>query len=105
MKNENEAETLRHMLEQVDLDPQRRREAEDLLKRATSGDPLARMRIEKTVRERAGFSLLPGTSPAIAPGPLMVCPIDPAHYRVHRREVAEELACPEHGAALVLAKD
>ena len=42
----------------------------------------------------------PGEIPA---GTLMVCPLDPAHYRRRLRQKGQPLFCPEHGVALVPA--
>ncbi len=33
-------------------------------------------------------------------GALMVCPVDPTHYRVPLRQKGQPLVCPEHGAPL-----
>ena len=50
-----------------------------------------------------GYVPLPGEDIPLPPGPRMVCPVDPAHYQIFRREADEELICPEHGVRLVLA--
>jgi hypothetical protein len=42
----------------------------------------------------------PGEVPA---GTLMVCPVDPAHYRRRLRQKGQRLFCSEHGVALVPA--
>lgn len=42
----------------------------------------------------------PGEVPA---GTLMVCPLNPAHYRRRLRQKGQQLFCPEHGVALVPA--
>jgi hypothetical protein len=37
----------------------------------------------------------------VPPGPVMVCPKDPAHYRIFQREVGETRRCPVHDVPLV----
>lgn len=35
------------------------------------------------------------------PGTLMVCPVDPAHYRKRLRQKGQKLTCPDHNVPLV----
>lgn len=78
-----------------------REEAGQLLNRAEQGDAAALEQLRQFAAERAhrGFSPIPGTGPAIPPGRLLVCPVDPAHFSDFDRGVEE--TCPVHGVALV----
>jgi hypothetical protein len=93
---------LRTLLQQAELNPKERRVAEELLEKAARGDEVALRQIEQAARERGGLSFtpVPGEDPALPPGPLFVCPIDPEHYRAYQREVGVDLTCPEHGVPL-----
>ena len=43
----------------------------------------------------------PGEGDAIPAGAMMVCPIDPAHYRKRLRQKGQRLFCPQHDVELV----
>lgn len=44
-----------------------------------------------------------GGPDAVPAGTLMVCPVDPAHYRQRLRQKDQQLLCPQHGVPLVPA--
>ncbi len=44
-----------------------------------------------------------GEPQEVPAGTLMVCPVDPAHYRRRLRQKGQRLFCPEHGVDLVPA--
>jgi len=47
------------------------------------------------------FIPLPGEPDPIPAGTMMVCPVDPAHYRKLLRQKGQRLYCPEHQVELV----
>jgi hypothetical protein len=78
----------------------------DLLER----HPQARMRVNgelgikgDVISLRAAYVPTLGESGEIPAGTLMVCPVDPAHYRRRLRQKGQKLFCPQHGKPLVLA--
>jgi len=48
-----------------------------------------------------GYEPMAGQGEYIPAGTMMVCPVDPAHYRRRLRQKGQQLVCPEHGIALV----
>ena len=67
----------------------------------------ARERLEEIMRERGlirSYTPPPGQQPALPPGTLMVCPVDPNHYQKRLRTAGQRLKCPQHGKDLVPAK-
>ena len=77
----------------------------DLLER----HPQARARVFGelgiTVDRRSGgvYFQPPGDPALVAPGALVVCPVDPGHYKVRLRQAGQR--CPEHSALLVAAQE
>lgn len=68
----------------------------------------ARQRLGQIVGEIGGkqavarlFSSLPGEPFPLAPGTLMVCPVDPTHYRRRIQYAGQDFHCPEHDVPLV----
>jgi hypothetical protein len=47
------------------------------------------------------YEPLPGEGGEIPAGTLMVCPVDPSHYRMRLQFVGQRLRCPEHEVDLV----
>jgi len=53
---------------------------------------------------RGGYEPSPGGPQEVPAGTLMVCPVDPQHYRRRLRQKGQKLFCPQHdGVALVPA--
>lgn len=100
MVNKIRLEQLSALLQQSGLSQEERQINQELLEKAAQGDVAALRRLEQATRERTSFTPIPGDDPALPPGPLFVCPVDPAHYRAYRRDVGEDLICPEHGVPL-----
>lgn len=48
---------------------------------------------------------LPGGEAEIPAGTLMVCPVDPTHYRRRLHQKGQVLICPQHGVRLVPLAD
>lgn len=72
------------------------------------GYPPARLRLGQIVGEIGGeqaaarlFEPLLGEPSVVAPGDLMVCPVDPAHYRRRIQYAGQVFRCPEHNVRLV----
>lgn len=93
--------SLNAFLKDQAMTPEERRQLEALLERAQKGDSAALSRVRQTAQERC-YAPLAGKDMAIEPGPLMVCPVDPLHYRTYRREIGQELICPEHEKPLII---
>lgn len=93
-------ERLRDFLEATEMAPEDRRRLETLLEEAKNGDKTALERIKQTAFER-GYQPVPGKDVPLPPGPIMVCPEDPDHYRTFQREVGETLYCPVHRVPLI----
>jgi len=47
------------------------------------------------------FQPLPGAEGEIPAGTMMVCPVDPGHYRMPLQFAGQQLRCPEHNVDLV----
>jgi hypothetical protein len=105
MATQTKVEDLRVWLQDAELRPEERDQSETLLAQAEQGDEVALARIEQVAYERGfgvrGYSPLPGQDPGLPPGPVLVCPKDPAHYRTFQREVGETRTCPVHKVPLV----
>lgn len=91
---------VRALLQTAELTPEERARLETLLAAAEGGDEIALTRVEQVVFER-GYQPVPGKDVPLPPGPVMVCPRDPAHYRTFQREIGETLRCPVHQVPLV----
>lgn len=94
---------LRAFLQTAELTPEERARLETLLAEAEGGDEIALSRVEQVAFER-GYQPVPGKDFPLPPGPIMVCPRDPAHYRTFQREIGETLRCPVHQVPLVPAE-
>jgi hypothetical protein len=66
-------------------------------------DRLAEILRREGVEERTRlFEPLPGPEPIpLPPGTLMVCPMDPGHYRRRLQFAGQRLRCPDHEVDLV----
>jgi len=58
---------------------------------------------EKAGAVAVGYEPPAGGPDEVPAGTLIVCPVDPAHYRRRLRQKGQQLFCPEHGVALVPA--
>lgn len=74
--------------------------------------PTVRQRLGQIVGELGGeqavarlFSTLPGEPFPVPPGALMVCPVDPTHYRRRVQYAGQRFVCPEHNVPLVPASE
>lgn len=47
------------------------------------------------------FEPLPGGEGGVPAGTLMVCPVDPSHYRKRLQQKGQVLFCPQHSVRLV----
>jgi hypothetical protein len=47
------------------------------------------------------FEPLPGGAGEVEAGTVMVCPVDPSHYRKRLQQKGQVLFCPQHGVRLV----
>jgi hypothetical protein len=47
------------------------------------------------------FEPLPGEEGGVSAGTMMVCPVDPSHYRKRLRQKGQVLFCPQHEVRLV----
>ncbi|GIV79176.1 hypothetical protein FKZ61_005755 [Litorilinea aerophila] len=97
---DQDVKRLREVMQEADLTPEQREEAEALLAQAEEGDELARIKARELMRV-AGYAPPLGEDPPQEPGPRYVCPQDPAHYAVYLTSAGLELICPEHEVALV----
>ena len=92
MTAHSELARLRAFLQTAELTPEERARLETLLAEAEGGDEVALTR---------GYQPVPGKDVPLPPGPVMICPEDPAHYRTFQREIGETLRCPVHQVPLV----
>lgn len=99
MATQSKLAGLRTFLDTIELPPEKRSRLESLLKRAEDGDEAALAQIDQVAFER-GYQPVRCVGP-VRPGPTMVCPEDPAHYRTVQRDGDEILHCPVHGVPLV----
>jgi len=106
-----EGERLAHLLEQ-DLDRARSPEhREQALTRALSrvGEhPVLRERLGRIVEALGGaeaavrlYERLPSGEEPVPAGTVMVCPVDPSHYRKRLQYKGQRFRCPQHGVDLV----
>jgi hypothetical protein len=104
MPTQPEVQRLRSFLEAAELTPEERAGLDTLLAQVEEGDEVALTRIRQLAFERGDYQPIPGEDFPLPPGPLMVCPKDPAHYRTFQREVGETPRCPVHDVPLVQDK-
>jgi hypothetical protein len=95
-----ELRVLRDLVTEAGLEQADQSALKPLLETAERGDEAA-FEALLVQAERCGYHRPPGTDPAIPPGTLMVCPVDPAHYRRYRRDAAQVLRCPVHKKPLI----
>lgn len=103
MTTQPEVKRLRSFLDAAQLTPEERGRLETLLSRAEKGDEVALTLVGQLAIER-GYQPIAGDDIPLPPGPVMVCPKDPAHYRTFQREVGETRRCPVHDVPLVAEK-
>ena len=90
-------------------DPKIARKAANMILDLLERYPQAWSRIVAALGAKEGLHLeltrsydpLPGEGDAIPVSTVMVCPVDPTHYRKHLRQKGQRLFCPEHGVELV----
>jgi len=101
------------LLSEVPEEPEGRRRVANRILNASLRHPRTwrqlreRLGLEKRMEEvRARlFEVIPGGPGEVPAGTLMVCPVDPSHYRKRLRQKGEVLFCPEHGVQLVPLKE
>jgi hypothetical protein len=105
-----EAEQLNRLLDQYleeARSPERRESALGNALQAIKKHPRVRARLEEILGQKGVeephrlFEPLPGGEEVIPPGTVMVCPVDPSHYRMRLQFVGQRLRCPEHKVDLV----
>lgn len=90
-------------LDAIEQFPEARNNFRDLLRQqlrqaAEAGEEAA---TEETATR--GYQPVPGEPQPVAPGILMVCPLNPEHYRRRLRAKGQRLRCPQHGVDLIPA--
>ena len=57
--------------------------------------------LESAEKRARFFEPLPGGEGGVPAGTLMVCPVDPSHYRKRLQQKGQVLSCPQHRVRLV----
>lgn len=106
----DDARTLSEWMAETSLDdPEAARQTADRVLALLQRHPQAKAQVsaELGIKGTLEFAVrgapkpIPGETDQVPASILMVCPVDPAHYRRRLRQKGQTLFCPQHGVALV----